>query len=188
MSGTRAKATHQIHFEAFAPGHRARCLELFDANSPAYFAAEERAEYAAFLADPPEGYEVCVVDGAVAGAYGLIDERAGGSQPEEGDEPAEADRSAADPEPQGLRLNWILLVPAVQGVGVGSAIMRRVMTAARSRFEETGTAGPAGPVVDIAASHRSAPFFARFGAVEVRRTPDGWGPGMHRVDMLLPIE
>ncbi len=158
--------TREIHFEAFGPAHRARCLELFDANSPEYFAPEERAEYAAFLTDPPDGYEVCVVGGEVAGAYGLI----------------------GDGADDGLRLNWILLDPAVQGVGVGSAIMRRVMASARSRLDRSGSSKPAGRFVDIAASHRSAPFFARFGAVEVRRTPDGWGPGMHRVDMLLAVD
>jgi hypothetical protein len=41
--------------------------------------------------------------------------------------------------------------------------------------------------IRIAASHRSAPFFARFGAETVRETPDGWGPGMHRIDMELTV-
>ena len=31
----------------------------------------------------------------------------------------------------------------------------------------------------------SATFFARFGATETKRTCDGWGPGMDRVDMVL---
>lgn len=71
-------------------------------------------------------------------------------------------------------LNWILLSPAAQGAGLGRAIMREVAAQAAAR----------GIVqVAIAASHRSAPFFARFGAEEHTRTEDGWGPGMHRVDM-----
>jgi hypothetical protein len=41
--------------------------------------------------------------------------------------------------------------------------------------------------IDIAASHKSAAFFARYGAVELRRTQDGWGPGMDRVDMELRL-
>jgi hypothetical protein len=40
-------------------------------------------------------------------------------------------------------------------------------------------------VLRIAASHKSAPFFAGFGAEAVAETPDGWGPGMHRIDMEL---
>jgi hypothetical protein len=42
--------------------------------------------------------------------------------------------------------------------------------------------------VKIAASHLSAPFFAKFGAVPLRTTDDGWGPGMHRVDMIWHVD
>ena len=157
-------------FAAYEERHRARCLEIFDANCPEYFAPNEREEYAAFLAEMPDGYEVCIVDGDVAGAFGLI-----ASQ--------DADQDADAATGSGMRLNWILLDPAVQGRGVGSAMMGRVAKAARARLG-TGRAG----AVQIAASHRSAPFFARFGATEVRRTQDGWGPGMHRVDMRLPVK
>ena len=75
-----------------------------------------------------------------------------------------------------MHLNWILLDPKFQGRGIGSAIMDRVATLAT-------VAGA--HVVDIAASHKSAPFFAKFGAVATATTQDGWGPGMHRVDMEL---
>ena len=50
-----------------------------------------------------------------------------------------------------------------------------------ARVSDIGDGRP----VSIAASHKSAPFFARFGARIVETTPDGWGPGMHRVDMEL---
>lgn len=72
-------------------------------------------------------------------------------------------------------LNWILLSPSAQGAGVGRAIMGEVAALASVR----GVAA-----VHIAASHKSAPFFARFGAAETLRTADGWGLGMHRVDMV----
>ena len=74
---------------------------------------------------------------------------------------------------EGYCLRWILIDPAAQGRGVGSAMMTRVL--------EIGD----GRAISIAASHKSAPFFARFGARVVEETPDGWGPGMHRVDMEL---
>lgn len=77
--------------------------------------------------------------------------------------------------PDEAHLNWILLSPNAQGAGLGRAIMGEVAVQAQAR----GVAR-----VAIAASHRSAPFFARFGAEEVERTPDGWGAGMHRVDMV----
>ncbi len=135
-------------FAPYTQAHRERCLCLFDANCPEFFAPVERAEYEAFLAPGLEGYLVCIVDDEVVGAFGMHD--------------------AA-----GYCLRWILLDPAAQGRGVGSAMMTRVL--------EIGD----GRAISIAASHKSAPFFARFGARVVEETPDGWGPGMHRVDMEL---
>ncbi|HVT72251.1 MAG TPA: GNAT family N-acetyltransferase [Lacunisphaera sp.] len=142
------------HFRAWEPGDRAACLALFDANCPRYFAANERGDYEAFLDALPVGYEVCLVDGRIAGAYGVL----------------RTDR--------GPCLRWILLVPEMQGRGLGRAIMNRAISSAETR--QSGA-------LRIAASHESAPFFARFGAREISRTPDGWGPGMHRVDMLLKL-
>ena len=73
-------------------------------------------------------------------------------------------------------LSWILLDPQTQGIGVGSRIMQRVIQLCR----ESGVRK-----LTIAASQKSAPFFTRFGASTTSITSDGWGPGMHRVDMVL---
>ena len=78
----------------------------------------------------------------------------------------------------GASLNWILLSPHVQGTGVGTQMMQRTV-------DEAGRRGCR--VIDIAASHKSAPFFARFGARATSETADGWGPGMHRIDMQLKV-
>lgn len=142
-----------LNSRAWRAEDRDACLGLFDANCPEFFAPNERAEYAAWLDAEPQGYHVCMLDGRVAGAWGL-------RQREDGD----------------CVLNWILLAPAVQGRGIG----RRIMQEVRDELRARGAAR-----LHIGASHKSAPFFARFGAVEIRRTPDGWGPGMHRVDMEL---
>jgi GNAT superfamily N-acetyltransferase len=75
-------------------------------------------------------------------------------------------------------LHWILLAPSSQGQGVGSAIMANVIF----EMQHNGRS-----VLHISASHKSAPFFAKFGARIVSRIPDGWGPGMHRVEMQLSI-
>ena len=149
-------------FAPYREEHRGRCLEVFDANCPGSFAPNERAEFAVFLDEVPDGYEVCLVDGVVAGAFGLL--------------------AAPRPdEPGRLRINWIMIDPDVQGRGVGRAMMER----ARARARGHGAHDPV--AIDIAASHVSAPFFARFGASEVGRTEDGWGPGMHRVDMVMRV-
>lgn len=78
------------------------------------------------------------------------------------------------PEGADARLSWIMLDPDVHGAGIGSRIVEFVRGHGRRRGVSR---------IHIAASHLSAPFFARFGAVESVRTVDGWGPGMHRVDM-----
>ena len=76
------------------------------------------------------------------------------------------------------RISWIMVCPDAKGQGVGAAMMQRAKESAQQARVD---------VVDIAASHLSAPFFAHFGAVEIETFPDGWGKGMHRVDMKLPI-
>jgi N-acetylglutamate synthase-like GNAT family acetyltransferase len=73
-------------------------------------------------------------------------------------------------------LHWILFSPPVQGHGLGSI----VMSLAIEELKEKKI-----PLLNISASHKSAPFFARFGAKDIKTTPDGWGHGMHRIDMEL---
>ena len=141
-----------VRFEAWRPGRRAACLALFDANSPEYFAPNERADYERFLATAGDGYVLCLEGEEVVGAYGLY----------------------ARPGGERATLSWILIAPAAQGAGLGRAIMDRVGDAARALGAAT---------VDIATSHKAASFFARFGARELGTTTDGWGPGMHRIDM-----
>jgi GNAT superfamily N-acetyltransferase len=143
-------------FRNYRPEDRDACLALFDANCPAFFAPNERAEYEEFLSAAGDAYTVCLLEGEVMGAYGL--------------EPHEQGR---------LALRWILLSPAVQGRGVGSQIMARVAGDVRARGASE---------LAIAASDKSAPFFARFGAREVRTIVEGWGPSMDRVDMLLTLD
>lgn len=154
----RTRGRPDLHFRAFDVADREECLGLFDANCPESFAPNEREDYAAYLDHAPAEYEVCVDGERVVGAFGLALTSDSGAR---------------------ARVTWILLDPACQGRGLGRAMMQRALGAARAASVE---------VLDIAASHRSAAFFARFGAREVVRTNDGWGPGMHRVDMELSVE
>ena len=75
-----------------------------------------------------------------------------------------------------LVIRWILIAPDVQGRGIGSTMMARALTAGRAMGAR---------LVHMAASHKSAPFFARFGARATATVRDGWGPGLDRVDMQL---
>ena len=144
-----------IIFRPYCNADLQACTSVFDANCPEYFAPNERQEYEEFLEGVSGDYEVCEVDGRVLGAFGLF----------------------VDGENVKV-LNWILLDPQTQGIGVGSKIMERVIHL--SRTSQTR-------VVKIAASHKSAPFFARFGATTTSSTKGGWGPGMDRVDMELSL-
>lgn len=42
-------------------------------------------------------------------------------------------------------------------------------------------------IIFISASQHSAPFFARFGAVQKSFLENGWGPGMHRIEMEIAL-
>jgi len=143
-------------FEAYTPALKDACLDLFDANCPASFAPNERSDYAAFLDQAGTSYFVKPQGGRAAAAFGL--KRGAGAD--------------------SLRLNWIMVHPAVHSGGVGRAIMDAVIAFGR-------LAGATR--IEIAASHLSEPFFARFSAIAVGGTRNGWGPDMHRVDMEISL-
>jgi GNAT superfamily N-acetyltransferase len=147
------RGTIDAEFRAYGAGDRQACLRLFDASCPGFFAANERADYEVFLDTAADGYEVATLADRVVGAFGLKPHA-----------------------PNGVALRWIVVAADLQGHGIGSAIMARVVGLARASAAEH---------LYIGASHRSAPFFAHFGARETATIPHGWGPDMHRVDMLL---
>lgn len=147
-------------FRPYQPADLVACLALFDGNCPEFFAPNERDDLVEFLASPPAGYEVCLLEDKIAGAFGVL-------------------RQA-----QGQTLRWIMVSHMAKGQGLGRIIMDRAIATVRAQGGGQGDSAAREPL-HIAASQKSAPFFAKFGAREVRRTTDGWGPGMHRVDMLL---
>ncbi len=151
----RASMKAKVTFKSWSRMDRELCLDLFDANCPEFFAPNERDDYLRFLETDPGGYELCLIDDEVAGAFGLIGN--GASR---------------------RRLNWIMLNPQFQGFGAGRAMMQRIAALAASEKIQ---------VVDIAASQKSAPFFLKFGAVATAVIDNGWGPGMHRIDMELTL-
>lgn len=97
-----------LMFRPYSLGDQEICLALFDTNCPEYFAPSERRDYENFLNSNPPGYELCVSNGNIVGAFGLIEENVNKS-----------------------RLDWILLNQYSQGSGIGSIIMNRVLAQAR---------------------------------------------------------
>ncbi len=76
------------------------------------------------------------------------------------------------------RITWIMVSKLSAGKGVGAQMMEQ----AKENSRDAGVSA-----IDIAASHLSAPFFKKFGAKIVRETENGWGRGMHRVDMQVNL-
>jgi len=65
-----------------------------------------------------------------------------------------------------------------QFLGIGSIFMNRAISLANNLAINH---------IKIAASHLSAPFFTKYGAVKVLEIKNGWGPDMHRIDMELMV-
>ena len=76
------------------------------------------------------------------------------------------------------RIRWIMTTVSSRGIGLGRFMMLELLDHAR----EIGIG-----FIDIAASQQSASFFKSFGAMEQRREPEGWGPGLDRVTMELKL-
>ena len=142
-------------FFSYSPKFELACMALFDANCPQFFAPNERDDYLDFLKSQPVGYQVCLLNDEVVGAFGLLKYN------------------------QEYAINWIMLSPKTQGSGIGKQVMEHVIATAVAKSIDR---------ISIAASHLSAPFFAKFGAVAVNEIEHGWGQDMHRIDMVLNIE
>jgi|TARA_B110000914_G_scaffold91874_1_gene80826 N-acetylglutamate synthase-like GNAT family acetyltransferase len=72
------------------------------------------------------------------------------------------------------RLSWIIVSPSSKNNGIGTEIMESIKKTSLTNNLST---------VDISASHLSAPFFKKFGYIEIKIIENGWGNNMDRVDM-----
>ncbi len=73
---------------------------------------------------------------------------------------------------------WIMLGAKAQGKGVGTKMMRKALGRAKMLNAQK---------VHIATSHVAYKFFEKFGATIIKETTNGWGPDMHRIDMLITL-
>lgn len=144
----------------YTPQDRAACLRIFDSNVPTYFAQRERAEFGAFLGtlDPDCPYLVLIAKGDVVACGGLEIEAAIG-------------RAA---------LSWGMVDRACHGQGLGTALTVARLALARKV--------PGLSVLTLATSQQTGGFYAGFGFVVTRVTPDGFGPGLDRWDMRLSLD
>jgi hypothetical protein len=139
----------------YGAADRAVCLALFDGNTPEFFHAAERQDFAQFLDDLPGPYFVLESDSGDVIACGGYALPAGGSS---------------------AGLCWGMVARALHRGGVG-----RLLLVARLDHLCRATEGDL--VVVLETSQWSEGFFARLGFSATQRVPDGFGPGLDRVRM-----
>ncbi len=149
-----------IRLRPWEPRDRALGLALFDSNTPRYFAEVEKADFLGFVDDLPGPYFVLEsADGEALGCGGY----AGGER-----------------DPTIAALCWGMVRGDLHRRGLGD----RLLTERLARI----AADPVFRSVEIETTQHSCGFFARYGFVETARTPDGFAPGMDRVDMTLSLD
>ena len=146
-----------IQCRPYIASDREACLGLFNANCPEFFAENERHDYDRFLMNDSLSYRVC---------FSTINKILG------------AYGLVVDLEKNCGRIRWIMADKKARGCGLGTYMMHQILEEATAQRI---------PFIKIAASQKSAPFFAKFGAVEHKITAEGWGSGLDRVDMELML-
>lgn len=142
---------------------QAACLDLFDSNTPRYFAEAERPDYAAYLealypTATDEAYFVIEAAGQVVACGGLF-VRPGETEAE---------------------LAWGMVARAHHRQGYGRQLWQ-------ARLDWLGQYAPQVRVVRLDTTGHSAPFFARLGFVITQVQPDFYAPGLDRHDMRLDL-
>lgn len=143
----------------YQPSDREACLGIFDANTPQSFLPSERADFEAWLDSAGGSAEYLVMEGP----SGVV--ACGGLWFSE-----DVDRPAG--------FAWGMVHPDWQRQGLGSAL-------ARTRLARLRELRVARALLDT--SQFTAPFYARLGFQEVKRTANGYGPGLDRVDMVANL-
>ncbi len=138
----------------YQPEHLNACLQVFDSNTPRFFAPAERDRFEAFLQQPNCPYSVMEHESAVVGCGGYF---------------VNAQQGEA-------RLVWGMVHANFHGLGLGRFLLM-------ARLREIGKLGEI-PMVSLETSSASAPFFEKQGFKMIRTTPDGIGPGLDRVEMV----
>lgn len=145
-----------IRIRPFRPADRDACLSIFDGNVPRFFAADERAEFADYLD--------LARDASFPTPPYLVMMRGGrivgcGGIGMAGDT---------------ATLDWGMVAADCHGTGLG----RRLTEARLAMAVQAGAR-----IVRLATSQHTQGFYARLGFVPHRVTPDGFGPGLDRIDM-----
>lgn len=142
----------------YVPADGEACLAIFDSNTPTFFDARERDDFAQFLERQRERYVVLEDETGRVVACGGWGWRSD--------------------EPRIALLCWGMVHRDHHRVGIGSVLLaHRLDEIAKGDFE----------AIEIVTSQHSAPFFSRAGFVDVEVTLDHFAPGLHAHRMRRPI-
>ena len=157
-SGRQKRLVQNVH-AIYRSGDRAACLALFDSNVPDYFASHERKDFTDFLDAVQSAYLVMDdADGQVVACGGFL---------------------ASDGDPATAVLCRGMVRRGLHRTGRGAYLLsaRLDLIAAHPDFA----------TVAVETSQKSRGFFERFGFVAGTLVPDGFAPGLDRVEMTLDL-
>ena len=152
--------TAEIVSRPYTSADRAACLALFDGNTPRFFAPKERAEFADFLSGAPSAdapYLVLVRDDVLIACGGLNRE----------------------PDTRHVTLTWGMVDRTLQGQGLGTSLTKARLAAARAMSDVDE--------LRLETSQHTRGFYERFGFEVTKVTPDGFGAGLDRYDMVCKL-
>ena len=147
----------RITIRPYGPADREGCLAIFDGNTPDAFAPHERADFSGFL-DPG----TCPTLLHETTDLALIGCGGYSLKPPDGD----------------AGLAWGMIDRSWQRRGLG----RDFLNARLALLRQAGAGR-----VQVHTSQRSRAFFERCGFSAFRVVPDGFAPGIDRVDLDLPL-
>ncbi|MCC6538794.1 MAG: GNAT family N-acetyltransferase [Bryobacterales bacterium] len=140
----------------YQPTDREACFAMFDSNLPEYFAPAERDQLGVFLDNLPRGeYYVAEHEGAVIGSGGI-------SLQDDGRPP---------------RLSWGMVHRAWHKNGVGRLLLLY-------RLRQLSRLEPNAEFVAMNTTPIAQGFFEKLGFRATEVIPDGYGPGLDRVEMI----
>jgi N-acetylglutamate synthase-like GNAT family acetyltransferase len=143
-----------MDIQQYSPADRRGCLEVFDSNTPSFFASAERAEFESFLDQPDCAYFVMKHNGEIVGCGGY----------------------AILVEQKLAVLTWGMVRRDLQKQGLGRFLLM-------FRLREISKHGDV-QSVRLHTSQNTAPFFEKQGFKVLSVVQDGYAAGLHRVEMV----
>lgn len=147
-----------LHLRPYRSPDQEACLRLFRSNVPNFFAPSEEADFAEFLeCEVDENYFVVEDEDAQLVGCGGVFLR---------------DDHAG--------FCWGMVEHSRHRGGIGTFLLVERLEHLRRSYPHVST-------VQLDTSQHSRGFFARFGFVPTRVTPDAYAPGLDRYDMALHL-